>query len=101
VSEANGISTVMLDRSRLLFAEPAAAITVLGAEPAAVPFIAGQALRSDLAATMRTLATNGVRASYADDNVVLLAPADALGGWMLFHHPSVSNPWLELAAARR
>ena len=101
-SEANGISTVTLDRSRLLFAEPAMAITLFEAEPPSLPYIAGQALRStDLAATRRTFAANGVTPRYADDHLVLIAPADALGGWMLFHDSVVSHPWTTLAATRR
>ena len=102
VSEANGVSTVTLDRSRLLFAEPATAITPLGAEPPSLPYIAGQALRStDIATTRRILAANGVTPRYADDHLVLIAPAHALGGWMLFHDPAISHPWTALAATRR
>ena len=101
VSEANGVSTVTLDRGRLLFAEPATAITLLRAEPPSVPFIAGQAVCSaDIGTTRRTLAGNGVTPRYADDHLVLIAPADALGGWMLFHDPTVSHPWTALAATR-
>jgi hypothetical protein len=102
VSEANDVCTVTLDRSRLLFAEPDVATSLLGGEPPVLPSIAGQAVRSaNLAATRRTLAARGVTPSYVDDRLVLVAPAHALGGWMLFHDPAVGHPWTALAATRR
>ena len=100
--EGNDVSTVTLDRSRLLFAEPDGATSLLGAEPPSLPSIAGQALRStNLATTRRVLAASGVTPNYADDVLLLAAPAHALGGWMLFHDPAVSDPWTALAATRR
>ncbi len=102
VHEGNDVSTVTLDRSRLLFAEPDGATSLLGAEPPSLPSIAGQALRStNLATTRRVLAASGVTPNYADDVLLLAAPAHALGGWMLFHDPAVSDPWTALAATRR
>ena len=53
VHEGNDVSTVTLDRSRLLFAEPDGATSLLGAEPPSLPSIAGQALRSTNLATTR------------------------------------------------
>ena len=41
-AEANDVSSVTLDRSRLLFAEPDQAISLLGADPPSLPWIAGQ-----------------------------------------------------------
>ena len=58
-------------------------------------------MRSTNLATTCTLEASGVTPSYVDDHLVLVAPANGLGGWMLFHDPAVSDPWIALAATRR
>jgi Glyoxalase-like domain len=95
------MSTVPLDRGRLLFVEPREAARILPAfAPHDVPFMAGQALRSDVGATRAALAWHKVEPLYADDELVCVAPADALGSYLLFHAASVRDPWLALAARR-
>ena len=63
-----------------------------------LPYIAGQALRTnDIALTRKALSGNAVRPLFADDSLVCVSPADALGGYLLFHAPAIEEPWLELA----
>jgi catechol 2,3-dioxygenase-like lactoylglutathione lyase family enzyme len=96
--EAN-ISTVPLDRGRLLFVEPAETGHVLPSfVPPAVPYMAGQALRSDVSRAREVLAKRGVQPLFADDELVCIGPADALGSYLLFHGVSVNEPWRALAA---
>jgi catechol 2,3-dioxygenase-like lactoylglutathione lyase family enzyme len=94
------LSVVALDRGRLLFAEPKGAAKILPAPTLpAVPFMAGQAVRTvSIAATRDALSRRGVAPLFADDDLVCLGPGDALGGYLLFHASSVSRPWSVLAA---
>jgi hypothetical protein len=95
----DGRSIVPLDRSRLVLAEPAAAARILpGWVPGAMPFVAGQGLRADLAKAQAALARGGVTPLYADNDLICVGPADALGGYLLFHRPELSDPWSALAA---
>ena len=67
-----------------------------------LPYIAGQALRAnDIALTSKTLSANAVTPLFADDGLVCISPADALGSYLLFHTPSIDEPWLELARRLR
>ena len=96
-TNAGALSVVALDRGRLVFAEPDAA-AALGLAPPTLPCIAGQALRStDISTTRRVLAANGVTPAYVDDALVLVDPRDALGGALLFHSATISEPWAALA----
>jgi hypothetical protein len=67
-----------------------------------MPYIAGQALHAnDIAATRAVLARNSVTPLYSDGDLVCVGPADALGGYLLFHKPEVDAPWLELGKRLR
>jgi hypothetical protein len=77
---------------------PQAAKMLPGFQPSSLPFMAGQALRADLALTRAVLAKNGIKPMLASSDLVCLGPADALGGTMLFHAPSVDDPWGALSA---
>lgn len=97
-SHREGRSDVALDRGRLVLVEPATAARMLpGFVPAPAPFIAGQSLRADLAAVRAALARGGVTPLHADDALVCVGPADALGGHLLFHVPELGDPWGALA----
>ncbi len=93
-------SVVSLDRGRLVFAEPKHAAEILPAfAPPALPFIAGLAMRSVSVATTRAALTRGsVTPCFAAADLACVGPTDALGGYFLFHAPSVSAPWSALAA---
>jgi catechol 2,3-dioxygenase-like lactoylglutathione lyase family enzyme len=92
-------SVVALDRGGLLFVDPREAQAMLPAFAApTLPYIAGQALRTnDIALTRKGLSANAVTPLFADDGLVCISPADALGGYLLFHAPAIDEPWLELA----
>jgi hypothetical protein len=57
----------------------------------------GQALRADLALTRDVLARAGVTPVFASSELLCVGPEDALGGYMLFHAPGVSDPWGAMA----
>ena len=98
--DASEDGVIALDRSHLVFVEPEAAMA-LGLVPPALPFIAGQALRSaDIGVTRRVLEGNGITPLYADEALALVAPTDALGSALLFHAATVREPWPALAAKR-
>jgi catechol 2,3-dioxygenase-like lactoylglutathione lyase family enzyme len=96
-------SAVALDRGRLVFIEPTNGASMLPAfAPPSLPFIAGQALRAnDIAVTRGVLSRNAVTPMFADDDLVCVSPADALGGYLLFHAPEVEAPWLDLSVRLR
>jgi hypothetical protein len=96
-------SVVGLNRGSLLFTEPKEAAPLLPAfRPPTLPFIAGQALRSvDLKATRAALLKHRVAPLWADEELVCVSPADALGAYLLFHAPSVRTPWATLGARRQ
>lgn len=92
-------SVVPLNRGRLVFIEPHDARTLPGFELSTLPLMAGQALRSrDLDRTRDVLKKSGIRPAFASENLVCLAPQDALGSLLLFHDPSVLAPWATLTA---
>jgi hypothetical protein len=92
------LHVVPLQRGGLVFADEGDAARLLPAfRPPAVPFMAGQALRADLALTRAVLAEAGVVPVYSSSDVICVGPADALGGYLLFHAPVVSDPWAALA----
>jgi hypothetical protein len=92
-------AVVPLDRGRLVFVAPRDAERLPRFHLPALPFMAGQALRSvDLRRTREVLAVAGIEPAFADDTLVCLAPDDGLGSHLLFHHPSVAAPWGALAA---
>jgi hypothetical protein len=96
--ERGGTHAVALDRGGLIFADAAQAAKILpDFRPPALPFMAGQALRSDLSLTRQVLEKNGIKPVFSSANLICLGPADALGGYMLFHAPSVTDPWTALA----
>jgi hypothetical protein len=85
---------IALDRGGLVFADGAEAAKILpGFRPPALPFMAGQALRADVAAVRETLARNGVTPVFSSSDLVCVGPADALGSYLLFHPPGMSDPW--------
>ena len=90
---------VPLDRGRLVLIEPRDATILPGFELPALPFMAGQALRStDLELTRAALAKAGVRPAFESGTLVCVAPDDATGSYLLFHDPGVQAPWSALAA---
>jgi hypothetical protein len=97
-----GLDVVALDRGRMVFVGSTQAPAILPVfQPAAVPLMAGQALRSsDLAATRAVLQRNGVVPVFVDEDLVCVGPADALGAYLLFHAAGVHEPWAALRARR-
>lgn len=89
-----GLHVVMLERGGLVFADAGAAAKILpDFRPPALPFMAGQALRADLSLTRAVLAKHGIKPVFAASDMICLGPADALGGYMLFHAAAVADPW--------
>ena len=39
------------------------------------------------------LARGGVTPVFSASDLICVGPADALGGYLLFHAPSISDPW--------
>jgi hypothetical protein len=92
---------VPLDRGRLIFIEPRDAQMLPRWNLPALPFMAGQALRSvDLRRTRDAMMQAGVEPAFESDTLVCVAPDDALGSYLLFHDASVPAPWAALAARR-
>jgi glyoxalase-like protein len=88
------LHAVMLERGGLVFVDAGQAAQILpGFRPPALPFMAGQALRSDLARTRAALTEAGITPVFASADLICLGPADALGGTMLFHAREVGDPW--------
>lgn len=92
-------SAVALDRGRLVFVDPKDAAAMLSALALpSLPFIAGQALRTkDISIAREVLDKNAVTPLFADDKMICIGPADALGGYLLFHTAAMNAPWQELA----
>ena len=89
-----GMHVVMLERGGLVFVDAAGAATTLPDFHApSMPFMAGQALRADLSLTRAVLAKNGIEPVRESTDLICVDPADALGGYMLFHAPAVDDPW--------
>jgi Glyoxalase-like domain len=92
------LHVIALERGGLVFADHGAAARILpDFRPPALPFVAGQALRADLALTRAALAKAGVTPVYSSTELICVGPADALGGYLLFHASSVTDPWNALA----
>jgi Glyoxalase-like domain len=92
-----GLHAIALDRGGLVFADAARAAKILpDFRPPSLPFMAGQALRADLALTRAVLAKNGIKPVLASNDLICIGPSDALGGYLLFHSPSISDPWSAL-----
>lgn len=93
-----GLHAIPLDRGGLVFADAAQAAKILpDFRPPSLPFMAGQAVRADLALTRAVLAKNGITPVLAHDDLICIGPADALGGYLLFHSSDVSDPWEALS----
>jgi hypothetical protein len=91
--------TIALERGGLVFVDAAQAARILPAfRPPALPFMAGQAVRADLALTRALLARNGIEPTRASADAICVGPADALGSYLLFHSPGIGDPWGALAA---
>lgn len=89
-----GAHVIVLDRGSLVFADAHAAATILpDFRPPPLPFMAGQALRADLATIRAVLARNGVTPVFSSAEMICVGPRDALGGYLLFHAPSTDDPW--------
>ena len=92
------LHAIALDRGGLVFVDAAQAGKILpGLRPASLPFMAGQALRADLALTCEVLARTGIKPVFSSEEIICLDPGDALGGYLLFHSPDVSDPWGRLS----
>jgi hypothetical protein len=88
-----GMHVVPLERGGLTFVDPVQAAKLLPDFRApSLPFMAGQALRADLALTRAALAKNGIKPVAARDGLICVGPADALGAYMLFHGPGLTDP---------
>ena len=98
----DAISIVPLDRGRLVFTEPDEAAKILpGARLPAVPFMAGQAVRSaDIATTHAALSARGVTPAFADRELVLYRSGGCARRYLLFHAAALRDPWAALAARR-
>jgi Glyoxalase-like domain len=89
-----GLHVVPLERGGLVFADVAQAAKVMpGFRAPSMPFMAGQAIRADLACTRAVLEQNNVTPVLATQDLTCIGPADALGSYMLFHAPTVDDPW--------
>jgi hypothetical protein len=89
---------IVLDRGGLVFTDAREAGKILpDFRPPPLPFMAGQALRADLALTRAVLARNGVTPVFSSAEMICVGPGDALGGYLLFHAPSVDDAWNALA----
>jgi hypothetical protein len=94
-----GTHVVPLERGGLVFVGPAQAAKLLpGFQLSSIPFMAGQALRADLALTRSALAKSGIKSVFTSNDLICVGPADALGAHMLFHAPGVDDPWGALVA---
>lgn len=100
-NDAEGIRTIDLERGRIVLADrETAERNFKGLSVPDLPYVAGLALRSgDMAATRRVSGRAGISPLYADDLLVCIGPADALGAHLLFHAASVDMPWHALAAS--
>jgi hypothetical protein len=88
------LHVVALERGGLMFTDAGGAARILpDFRPPALPFMAGQALRADLALTRAALERAGVTPVFSSSEALCVGPADALGGYMLFHSPGVGDPW--------
>ncbi len=93
------LTIIALERGQLVFAQSDEIGRILpGFTHPALPFIAGQAVRSaDIARTRAVLEAGRVQPLYADDMLVCVNPDDALGAYMLFHAAMLGDPWGALA----
>ena len=90
---------IQLDRGGLVFANGSEAAKILpDFRPPALPIMAGQALRSDITTVREVLMRNGVTPVFSASDLICVGPADALGGYLLFHAPAISDPWGALGA---
>src|SRR5437763_8491123 len=77
-----GMHVVPLERGALGFGDPAQAARILpDFRLPSLPFMAGQALRADLALTREALARAGVTPVFSSVDLICLGPADALRGY--------------------
>jgi hypothetical protein len=89
-----------LDRGGLVFAGADEIAKILpDFRTPSLPFMAGQALRAGLSVTRAALERAGVRPVFSSSDLLCLGRADALGGYMLFHAASVTDPWAALVHA--
>ena len=96
-----GLHAIALDRGGLVFADATQAARILpDFRLPSLPFMAGHALRADLAVARAVLVRNGIKPVFASEDMICVGPADALGGYLLFHAPSVSDPWSALVGRR-
>jgi hypothetical protein len=94
-----GMNAIVLDRGGLVFVDAEQAEKILpDFRLPSLPFMVGQALRADLTLTRDLLTRNGIKPVMASSDLICIGPADTLGGYMVFHSPSVSDPWGALAA---
>ena len=92
------MQVIALDRGGLVFVDRAEAARMLpDFDAPSVPFMAGQALRADLAKTRALLEKNGISPVYESRDMICVGPHDALGGYMLFHAAGLEGVWGEMA----
>lgn len=95
------MQTIALERGGLAFVDAVQAARMLpGLRASSTPYMAGQALRADLAPTRALLAKNNIKPVMERDDLICIGPADALGAYMLFHAPAVSEPWGGMSVRR-
>jgi hypothetical protein len=91
-------TTIPTGRGNLVFTGPREIEVLLGVPPPAVPYMAGQALRSaDMRRTRAAIAAAGVTPLADTGSLLCLAPGDALGSALLFHDAGVAAPWSALS----
>jgi catechol 2,3-dioxygenase-like lactoylglutathione lyase family enzyme len=98
-AERDERSVIELDRGSIAFVEMKDATAMLPEFAAPdVPFMIGQALRStDIAMTAAALKRHDITPLFADDAMICVGPADAMGAYLLFHAGAVRDPWGALA----
>lgn len=95
-----GLRMVVTDRGALVFADLVQARRIFPRfDPPVLPYMAGQALRSDLARTRAALSKSGIVPVAHSGDLICIGPADALGSYLLFHSADVRDPWAALAAS--
>lgn len=93
-----GTWSVVLDRGRIDFVDPARCAEVLGGPPPAVPCLAAVALGTGAPdAAGELLRARGVRLLGADRDCVRVHPAAGLGATMVLHAAGASPAWAAAA----
>ena len=98
-AETGAFSIVTTQRGNIVFVEPREAAALFGVAPPALPYMAGQAVRStDMRRTRAILRAAGVRPLADNNSLLCLGAEESLGSALLFHEVSVQAPWSAFAA---